>query len=199
MPQLDVYYQPLSQHVSGIIMPIFTRTRPCVTARGVLRWFCWMWLVAVVECCVVRCVHCEGYCSNSNLHSEHCVTFTVLAPYNAAPHNRYQPHPTEPAQHTKCSLDLLKMGIMMPETYWESIDNKHLIVASCWFSISLHNLLTMHGYRNLKSFTYFFLSLLTLYYTSNNSVRLLKQCCVQFFDNSAKHSNPIGNNMSHIL
>jgi len=24
------------------------------------------------------------------------VTFTVLAPYNAAPHNRYQPHPAEP-------------------------------------------------------------------------------------------------------
>jgi len=31
------------------------------------------------------------------------VTFTVLAPYNAAPHNRYQPHPAEPAQHTTCS------------------------------------------------------------------------------------------------
>ena len=37
----------------------------------------------------------------------------------AAPHNRYQPHPTEPEQHTKCSnraFVLLKMGIMMPET-----------------------------------------------------------------------------------
>ena len=43
----------------------------------------------------------------------------VLAPYKAAPHNRYQPHPAEPAQHTTCSnirLVLLKMGIMMPET-----------------------------------------------------------------------------------
>jgi len=30
-------------------------------------------------------------------------TFTVLAPYNAAPHNRYQPHPAEPAQHNTCS------------------------------------------------------------------------------------------------
>ena len=27
---------------------------------------------------------------------------------------------------------------------------RHLIVASCWFSLSLHNLLTMHGHRNLK-------------------------------------------------
>ena len=36
-----------------------------------------------------------------------------------APHNRYQPHPAEPEQHTKCSnkaFALLKMGIMMPET-----------------------------------------------------------------------------------
>ena len=36
-----------------------------------------------------------------------------------APHNRYQPHPAEPEQHTKCSntvFVLLKMGIMTPET-----------------------------------------------------------------------------------
>jgi len=79
--------------------------------------------------------------------------FTVLAPYNAAPHNPYQPHAAEPTQHTTCSntrLVLLKMGIMMPETCWESVDNKHLTVASCWFSLSLHNFLTMHGHRNLK-------------------------------------------------
>jgi len=72
-----------------------------------------------------------------------------------APHNRYQPHPAEPSQHTTCSntrLVLLKMGIMMPETCWESIGNKHLTVASCWFSISLHNFLTMHGHRNLKQY-----------------------------------------------
>jgi len=40
------------------------------------------------------------------------------------------------------------MGIMMPETCWESIDNKHLTVASCWFSLSLHNLL--HDARSQK-------------------------------------------------
>jgi len=34
---------------------------------------------------------------------------------------------------------LLKMGIMMPETCWKSIDNKHLTVASCWFSLSLQH------------------------------------------------------------
>jgi hypothetical protein len=39
--------------------------------------------------------------------------------YKAAPHNRYQPHPAEPEQYTKCSntvFVLLKMGIMVPET-----------------------------------------------------------------------------------
>ena len=46
--QSDVYHHLLSQHVSGIIMPILRRTKTCVTAYGVLRWFCWMWLVAVV-------------------------------------------------------------------------------------------------------------------------------------------------------
>ena len=94
MQQSDVYYQLLSQHVSGIIMPIFRRTKTgcycircsalvlldvvgsgcgalrCrmraayghlqeskgpVTAFGVLFWFCWMWLVAVVGRCAVGC------------------------------------------------------------------------------------------------------------------------------------------------
>jgi len=32
-----------------------------VTARGVLRWFCWMWLAAVVGHCIEGCEHCEGY------------------------------------------------------------------------------------------------------------------------------------------
>jgi len=71
-----------------------------------------------------------------------CRMRALCAPYNTAPHNRYQPHPAEPAQHTTCSntcLYLLKMGIMMSETCWESIDNKHLTVASCWFSLSLHS------------------------------------------------------------
>ena len=33
------------------------------------------------------------------------------------------------------------------------VNNKHLIVASCWF-FSLHTLLTMHGHRNLKNTTF---------------------------------------------
>jgi len=37
------------------------------------------------------------------------------------------------------------------------IDNKHLNVASSLFSFPLHNLLTMHGHRNLKSAVTIFL------------------------------------------
>ena len=43
----------------------------------------------------------------------------VLTSCKTAPHNRYQPHPAEPEQDTKCSnraFVLLKMGTMMPET-----------------------------------------------------------------------------------
>jgi hypothetical protein len=62
-----------------------------VTAFGVLFWFCWMWLVAVVGRCFF---------------------------FKTAPHNRYEPHPAEPEQYTKCSnrfFVLLKIGIMMPK------------------------------------------------------------------------------------
>ena len=48
MQQFDVYYYLLSQHVSGIIMPIFKRSKTVLTAFGVLLLLCWMWLVAVV-------------------------------------------------------------------------------------------------------------------------------------------------------
>ena len=63
MQQLDVYYQLMSKHVSGNIMPTFRRTKTvcyCVwcTALVVL-----VRLVAVVGRCVVGCEQCEGYCS----------------------------------------------------------------------------------------------------------------------------------------
>ena len=69
-----------------------------------------------------------------------CAALVLLDVVGSAP----QPLPTnpaEPAQHTTCSnirLVLLKMGIMMPETCWEIVKNKHLTVASRWFSLSLH-------------------------------------------------------------
>jgi len=87
-----------------------------VTAFGVQRWFCRMWLVAVVGHCVVGC--------------EHCYILQCSAP---------QPLPTTSSRtraYTKCSntvFGLLRMGMMMPKTCWDRSNNKHLIIASCWF------------------------------------------------------------------
>ena len=57
--------------------------KTCVTARGVLRWFCWMWLVAVVGRCVVGCEHCEGYCSTL-VGCEQCEGYCSTCVYNIA-------------------------------------------------------------------------------------------------------------------
>ena len=51
--------------------------------------------------------------------AQRAATFTVLTPYNVAPQNRNQPHPTLPAKNPTCSNKwsfLLMMGILMPET-----------------------------------------------------------------------------------
>jgi len=132
-----------------------------------------MWCAALVlldvvgsGCGALRCgcEHCEGT-------------------HNAAPHNRYQPHPGEPAQHTTCSnirLVLLKMGIMMPETCWEIVKNKHLTVASLWFSLSLHNLLTMHGHRNLKLKDSCLLQIQGIWKNCNIKVFSLCKMCIFF-------------------
>jgi len=57
MQQSDVYYQFLSTYF-GHHYDHLQENRDRVTAYGVLRWFCWMWLVAVVGRCVVGCEHC---------------------------------------------------------------------------------------------------------------------------------------------
>jgi len=77
------------------------------------------------------CALCEGYCSNSNLH-------TVHTAYDPAPHNH--------SQHKQCrtpyavvhGLVLLMMGIIVPETCWDrSLIINTRLVASCLF-LSLH-------------------------------------------------------------
>ena len=100
----------LSQHVSGIIMPIIRRIRPCPTACGVMHWLCRLWLAVVLWSCVVSSVHCVE--SNSNFH-------TVPAAHDTALQDHSQPQPT-PSGRTPHAvghgLILLMMGIMMPET-----------------------------------------------------------------------------------
>ena len=120
MQQLDVYYQHFINMFRGSLCPFL----------GEQDVFYCTWCAVVVLLDVVG-----SGCGALRFR------LRQLAPYNAAPHKRHQPHPAEPAQHTTCSntrLFLLKMGIMMTETCWENVDNKHLTVASCWFSLSLH-------------------------------------------------------------
>ena len=57
MQQSDVYYQHCLNMFRASLCPSSGEQRPCVTACGMLRWFCWMWLVAVVGRCVVGCSH----------------------------------------------------------------------------------------------------------------------------------------------
>jgi hypothetical protein len=88
----------LSQHVSGIILPIIRRTRPRVVAYGVL--VVWRWVVSCVHCVKVT-VRTVTFIQCTQLMTQlHTTTAsTTRTPY-AVTHG----------------LVLLMMGIMMPET-----------------------------------------------------------------------------------
>ena len=83
------------------------------------------------------CAVCEGYCSNSELHTA----------YDSAPHN--QCRTPYAVIH---GLVLLMIGIMMPETCWDrSLIINIGLVASCRF-ISLHPM--FHDARSQEPKTY---------------------------------------------
>jgi len=128
------YYQLLSQHVSGIIMPIFRRTKKkatrCNNQMFIINFCLNMFRASLSpssgEQRPCYCIWCTVLVLldefGRGCGALRCRMRDVLASYNAAPHNRYQPHPAEPAQYTKVSntvFVLLKMGIMMPETCWD--------------------------------------------------------------------------------
>ena len=64
--------------------------RPGVTAFGVLRWFCWMWLVAVVGRCVVGCEHCSHPTKNAIRQEIANVTQDTLRRVMASVPGRWQ-------------------------------------------------------------------------------------------------------------
>ena len=118
----------LSQHVSGIIMPIVRRIRPCPAACGVLPGrvgYGWLWLCGAVSWAV-----CAVW--NSNFH-------TVLTAHDAVSHNQSQPQPTHPDRTPHAvvhGIILLMIGIMMPESCWDrSLIINIELVASCSFSL----------------------------------------------------------------
>jgi hypothetical protein len=95
MQQSYVSYQLLSQHVLGIIMPIFRRT------KTVWCYCTWCTALALLDvgsrCGALRCRMQALWrlLSDSNLHSACILQCTT--------HNRYQPHPAEPVLYTICS------------------------------------------------------------------------------------------------
>jgi len=110
----------LSKHVSGIIMPIIRRTRPCTTAYGVLL------------CALGRKL---------------CIVHTA---YDPASHNHSQHNQCRTPYAVIHGLVLLMMGIMMPETCLDrSLIINIGLVASCWF-LCLHPTFMMRGHKNLK-------------------------------------------------
>jgi len=90
------------------------------TACGVLLWFCWMWLVAVVG-------RCPTTATNHIQQNQRSTPYAVTR-----------------------SLFSWRWAYWCPKHVETEVDNKHLIVTSCWFFLSLHTLLTMHGHRSLK-------------------------------------------------
>jgi hypothetical protein len=70
MQQLDVYYQLVSTCFGHHYVHL-QENKDRVTAYGVLLWFCWMWLVAVVGRCLAGCEHCEGLRSTQKPNVEY--------------------------------------------------------------------------------------------------------------------------------
>ena len=100
--------------------------RPCITAYGVLRWFCWMWLVAVVGRCVVGCEHTVQV---GALGAPTCIR---IPPYSSrtAPIHQYTPKQNNTPTY---SCRLLRMNVITFETRW-AIKNFHKVTSS-WFSL----------------------------------------------------------------
>ena len=113
----------LTQHVSGIIMPIIRRT-DCIKPRVVLAWMCWLRFCGVGT--RAECTQCAQIVSR--LHT------------TAASTSRLTPHAVLYSR-------LLMMGIMMPETCWVNLlwINIYTCVI-CWFFLLL--IMTFRKYAN---------------------------------------------------
>ena len=136
MQQSDVCYQLLSQHVSGIITPIFRRTKTVCYCTWCT---CWMWLVAVVRRCALGCTQC----------SHPTTQRPTTATNHIQPNQRSTPYAVT---HCLCS----------PEDGHNDARNmlRQKLMINFWLLnfvgfLSFHTLVTMHSHRNLKSLGYF--------------------------------------------
>jgi len=88
----------------------------------------------------------------------------LLASYNAAPHNRYQPHPGEPAQYTLCNMFSWRWHNDARNILRQKLIINIWLLLLVGVFLSLHTLLTMHGHRNLKRFfLYLFIPVLYMF------------------------------------
>ena len=75
------------------------------------------------------------------------VTFAVHTARVPAPHNHSQQNQCKTPYASVCTLVLLMIGIMTPETCWDkSLIMNIRLLASCWF-LSLHPTFMMHGHK----------------------------------------------------
>jgi hypothetical protein len=107
---------------------------PCVTAYGVLRWFCWMWFVAVVGSCIVGCEHC----SHPTMQRPTTATNHIQQNQRSTPYAVTQ-GPFSPVDGHNDAQNMLRQKLI--------INNWLLHLVGF---LSLHTLLTMQGHRNLK-------------------------------------------------
>jgi len=100
---------PLAQHVSDIIMPIFRSARPCVTAYG-----------------IQQLDLLPGVLGSQKVGRVHCIEDVIqITSFTLCTRPAFW-LPKTPASTSSCwipyavtyGLVLLKMGIMMPETCW---------------------------------------------------------------------------------
>ena len=133
----------LAQHVSGITMPIIRSSRVLYS-----------WLLRVIFCAVVfqvaglvwswgLCVRFAGSCSI--LQTGH-ITLSSTPDQQLENHSTKY-HRQQPPYNT---LELLMMGIVVPETCWANnkICNKNLCCVHLAFYF--HILTTMHGQNHIK-------------------------------------------------
>ena len=98
-----------------------------VTACGVLRWFCWLWLVAFVGRWVIGCEHCEGYCYP-----------TTQRPTAATNHNQ---------QNQRSTTHAVTHGLCSPEDGHNDARNmlRQMLIINIW-------LLHLVGFLSLFTF-----------------------------------------------
>jgi len=116
MQQSDVYYQRCLNMYRASLCPSSGEQRPCVTACGMLRCFCWMWLVAIVGRCVVGCEVSKVV----RLQPSQCSHPTTQRPATATNHIQ---------QNQRSTPHAVTYGLFSPEDGHNDARN---MLGQCW-------------------------------------------------------------------